>query len=46
MKKEKTITLPEREWKRLRRVDDRQMKMKPLVLQLANFMREKKLVKK
>ena len=41
-KKEKTICLPQAEYRRLKRLDAREQKMKPLILQLASFIRSKK----
>jgi len=41
-KEEKTICLPQAEYRRLKRLDAREQKMKPLILQLASFIRSKK----
>ena len=42
MKKQKLISIPEKEYKRLKRLDERQIQMKPLIMQLANLVRQKK----
>ena len=46
MQKEKRmIRITESEYRRLKRVDERQSKLKPLVLQVASYFRMKKVAK-
>ncbi|XOB41814.1 MAG: hypothetical protein ACKKMS_00220 [Candidatus Nealsonbacteria bacterium] len=45
-KKQTMVSVPMAEYKRLKRLDAREIKMRPLVLQLASFMYSKKVKKK
>lgn len=45
-KKQTSVNISTAEYKRLKRLDDRQMKMRPLILTLANYVRQKKEIKK
>ena len=42
MKNKKLISISEKEYKRLKRLNERQIQMKPLIMQLANLIRQKK----
>ena len=42
MEKNGKILVDKNEWRRLKDLDNREVKMKPLILQLASFMRRKK----
>jgi len=44
-KKIDMVTIPRLEYRRLKKLDEREIKMKTLVIQLASYFRNKKIVK-
>jgi len=43
--KKDMVTITRLEYRRLKKLDDREIKMKPIVLQLASYFHNKKIVK-
>ena len=44
--KKETVTITRLEYRRLKKLDEREIKMKPVILQLASYFHNKKIVKK
>ena len=44
-KKKEMVTIPRLEFRRLKKLDEREIKLKTLTLQLASYFRNKKIVK-
>ena len=42
MKNKRTVNMPEKDYKRLRRIEERQIQMKPLIRQLNQLIKQTK----